>query len=185
MGVIEVLLVGVLLVCSYTDLKERKILNIILFPAAGLALILHLVFSGVDGAVFWVKGTLTGLALLFLPFLLGGIGAGDVKLLGVVGAFKGAAFVVAAFLCAALIGGIFSIISLWKRKKLQKTLGEMGGALKLFVFTCFRVNNLSQLNDDDTTVLPYGLVIALGTIFCLVGELLCLNEVLYLGEGLW
>lgn len=177
MGVMDVLLGGVLLSCCYTDLKERKILNIILFPAVLLALVLNIVYMGGDGFFFWVKGTLTGIALLFIPFLLGGIGAGDVKLLGVVGAFKGAAFVVMAFLCAAIIGGIFSIIFLWKRRNLQKTLRQLGGALKLFIISCFRLCNFSKLTEDDTEALPYGLAIALGTIVAFwVDKMLSLGE---------
>ena len=168
---LDVSLIVTLLVCCYTDLKQRKVLNAVLFPTALLALLLHVAWQGGEGALLWGKGTLTGIALLFIPFVLGGIGAGDVKLLGVVGSFKGALFVFKAFLCAALLGGIFSLLFLWKKKELRQTLSRMGGAFKLFLFSCFRVWNFAQLEGNDTAALPYGVAIALGSIICLVGEL--------------
>jgi prepilin peptidase CpaA len=168
---LDIILVGTLLLCCYTDLKERKVFNLVLFPTAVLALIIHLILQGGMGAWFWGKGTFTGMALLFIPFVLGGIGAGDVKLLGVVGSFKGAAFVFKAFLCAALLGGVFSLFFLWQRKELRETLGRMGGALKLFLYSCFRVWNFKQLEDNEAAALPYGLAISLGSMICLVGEL--------------
>ena len=172
-GLPDLLLLVVLLICCYTDLKERKILNIIVFPATLIALIVHLFLQGSGGALFWVKGTLVGLALLFIPFAMGGIGAGDVKLLGVVGSFKGAFFVFKAFLCAAILGGVFSFLFLLKEKRLKKTLCNLGSALKVFLFSCFRICNFGSLENDDIAALPYGLAIVLGTIVCLVGEWLC------------
>lgn len=167
----QVLLVTTLLVCSYTDLKHRKVLNKVLFPAAMLALVLQVALQGGQGALIWLKGTLAGIALLLIPFLLGGIGAGDLKLLGVVGSFMGPGFVLRAFLVAALIGGLLSLIFLWKRKELKHTIKRIGGAIKLFLFSCFRVWNIGQMESEHVVTLPYAVTIALGTFLCLVGEL--------------
>ncbi|MDD2433343.1 MAG: A24 family peptidase [Clostridia bacterium] len=172
-GLLGLLLLIVLFICCYTDLKERKILNIIIFPATLVALSIHLLGQGLEGALFWGKGTLVGLVLLFIPFAMGGLGAGDVKLLGVVGSFKGAFFVFKAFLCAALLGGVFSFLFLLKKKRLKKTLCNLGSALQVFLFSCFRICNFGNLENDDVEALPYGLAIVLGTIVCLAGEWLC------------
>jgi prepilin peptidase CpaA len=169
----NVLLVATLLVSCYTDLKKRKVLNVVVFPAAVLALVLQLLLQGGAGALFWLKGTLAGIGLLFIPFACGGIGAGDVKLLGVVGAFKGAGFAFWTFLCAALLGGLFALLFLIKRKELRQTVAKMGGALKLFLFSCFRVWNMGELDEEkERATIPYGVAIALGSLLCLAGELL-------------
>lgn len=169
-GIINLLLLAVLIICCYTDLKERRILNIIIFPALLVALILQLATQGLAGAFSWGVGTLAGLALLFIPFLMRGIGAGDVKLLGVVGAFKGAGFVLESFLYAAIWGGLFSVLFLLKEKKLKKTLRNLGLSLKVLFFSCFRIFNLDSLENNEVAALPYGLAISLGTITCLVGD---------------
>lgn len=166
----DLLLLGILLVSCYTDLKERRILNILVLPGMLLALVLHLAQQGLAGILFWGKGTLAGIALLFIPFVLGGIGAGDVKLLGVVGSFKGAWFAFQTFLCAAILGGLFSLIVLCKEKKLKSTLGNVGKALKVLLFSSFRVINLGSFAQEKFVAIPYGLAIALGAILCLVGE---------------
>lgn len=173
MIIVDVLLVLTLFFCCYTDLKQRKILNAVLFPAAVLAFLLHFVGQGGAGALFWFKGTLAGMGLLLLPFVLGGIGAGDVKLLAVVGSFKGAFFAFQTFLCGALLGGLFAILCLWKKKQLRHTVGKIGGALKLFLFSCFRIWNVGQLEENGEAAIPYGVAIALGSFLCLAGELLC------------
>ena len=169
----ELLLLGILAICCYTDLKERKILNTIVLPAMVLALFLQFVQQGGAGALFGGTGILVGIALLFIPFALGGIGAGDVKLLGVVGAFKGAGFAFKVFLVAAIIGGIISFALLLKEKRLRESLSNIGKALKVFLFSCFRLFNLNKLDQENIVAIPYGIAIALGAIACLVGDWLC------------
>jgi len=173
LGYLNLLLLVILIICGYTDLKERRILNIVVLPAILIALLFHLAQGGFAGAIFWGKGTLAGLALLFIPFALGGLGAGDVKLLGVVGAFKGAGFVLMAFLYAAILGGIFALFLLIKKKRLKKTLCHIGNAFKVFCLSRFRIFNLAHLEQERIIAIPYGVAIALGAIVCLVGERLC------------
>ena len=169
----ELLLLGILVICCYTDLKERKILNIIVLPAMVMALLLQFIQRGGPGVLSWVWGALAGMALLFIPFALGGIGAGDVKLLGVVGSFKGAAFAFKVFLAAAIIGGIISFALLLKEKRLRESLANIGTALKVFLLSCFRIFNLNKLEQENVVAIPYGIAIALGAIVCLVGDWLC------------
>ena len=101
------LLVGT--VACITDLRTRRIPNYLTFGAAGVALIYHAFAGGWNGALMagggWVVGT-----LCFLPFfLLGGMGAGDVKLLAALGAWMGpaAAFWIAIY--SSIAGGALGI----------------------------------------------------------------------------
>ncbi|MGI6144474.1 MAG: prepilin peptidase [Clostridia bacterium] len=169
----ELLLLGILIICCYTDLKERKILNTVVLPAMVVALFLQFIQKGGTGILSWALGTLAGIALLFIPFALGGIGAGDVKLLGVIGSFKGAAFAFKVFLIAAIIGGIISFILLLKEKRLRQSLVNIGMALKVFLLSCFRIFNLNKLDQENVVAIPYGIAIALGAIVCLAGGWLC------------
>ena len=169
----ELLLLGILIICCYTDLKERRILNVVVLPALVIALLLQFIQNGGTGILSWVLGTLAGIALLFIPFALGGIGAGDVKLLGVVGSFKGTAFALQVFLVAAIIGGIISFALLLKEKRLGQSLFNVGKALKVFLFSCFRIFNLNKLDQENIVAIPYGIAIALGAIVCLAGGWLC------------
>lgn len=69
----------ILIISILTDLRNRKILNIVTLPAILVAFIYHFFTSGLDGLLFSGQGFLVGLGLLFIPFVMGGIGAGDVN----------------------------------------------------------------------------------------------------------
>jgi len=87
--------------------------------------------SGVVLAAFGASGltvgaSLAGFALgltLMLPgHLLGGTGAGDVKLFAAVGALIGPAHIVAAFFYTAVAGGVMALIVAVRRRRLQHTI---------------------------------------------------------------
>jgi len=96
-------------IACITDLRHRRIPNLLTFGAAGLALAFHGSFAGTPGLLTALAGWLVGTAL-FLPFfLLGGMGGGDVKLLAALGAWLGPrdAFWLAIY--ASLAGGAMAI----------------------------------------------------------------------------
>jgi prepilin peptidase CpaA len=116
MVAVDSLLIGILAVCVVTDLKSRTIYNAVTFPGTIGGLILQTVFHGVPGLADAVFGLAVGFGILLIPYLLGGMGAGDVKLLAMVGAFKGLAFVLFTSVYMALIGGAIALALLLMRK---------------------------------------------------------------------
>ncbi|MCR4441596.1 MAG: A24 family peptidase [Peptococcaceae bacterium] len=168
MPVIDVTLLVVLLISCYTDLRFQKIYNALLFPPLLGALVLHCLSGGMGGLFFSLKGLALGMALLFPPYLLGGMGAGDVKLLGLVGALKGAQFVFASFLLAALLGGVMSLLVLACRGQLARGLKKTGQGLKTAFFSRFTVWNFASLEEENADSFPYGLAIAAGALAALM-----------------
>ena len=79
----------ILIIASIYDLKYQKIPNLLNFSLALVALIFHTIFSGLDGLLFSGGGLLLGIALFIPPYIFGGMGAGDAKLMGAVGAVVG------------------------------------------------------------------------------------------------
>lgn len=100
----------------YYDGRYQRIPNLITLPIIGMGLIINTIISGLPGLTASCLGLITGMALLLIPFLLGGIGAGDVKLLAAIGSIAGLHFVIAAFLYGAIIGGVWSVILLVKQR---------------------------------------------------------------------
>ncbi len=106
---IAVTLMVVVALCSLTDIQSRQIPNVVLAPALALAFIIHGVDAGVGGILNAGFGLLIGLAMLMPFYLLGGTGAGDVKLLGVAGALLGHPGVFVAGGATLVAGGLLGI----------------------------------------------------------------------------
>ena len=105
-----------LLISLITDIKNRKILNIVTMPSILIAFIYYTAAQGWGGFLYSGKGFLVGFSLLLIPYLLGGIGAGDVKLMAAIGALMGTSFVLYSFVYIALIGGLISVTLIMKNR---------------------------------------------------------------------
>lgn len=160
---IDILLLLVIITCTYTDLTQRKIYNFVLLPVIILAFCYHIYTSGLVGLILSLKGLSLGLGLLFIPYLMGGIGAGDVKLMATIGALKGTSFIFFTCLAGAIAGGIISAIYLAKNKRLIYTMKKFFlPFLRQYGFCLNQINDLEKL--DNSASIPYGAAIAAGTI---------------------
>jgi Flp pilus assembly protein protease CpaA len=110
-------LLALCLVCAVaTDLRERRIGNRLLACGLGAALAVALWRGAEPGGLGlaaalggWAGGLLLG-GLPLLPLhLLGGMAAGDVKLMAMAGAFLGPALAWQAALVALAAGGVFAL----------------------------------------------------------------------------
>ncbi|WP_073255576.1 A24 family peptidase [Caldanaerovirga acetigignens] len=162
--VLDALLFALLGISVYTDLKHKKIYNIVLLPAVVVAIFLNFYFLGIRGGLESLKGMLLGALLLILPFALGGMGGGDVKLMAVVGAFKGPAFVWNAFIFSAVAGGILALAAMVAEGKVLCRLRAV--FLTLFSLLGFIPRGLDLLDSGkkSSPSLPYGIAIAAGTL---------------------
>jgi prepilin peptidase CpaA len=166
-----VLLTALLIGAVIADLRSRRIPNTLVFAGIAFAFIAHVVSIGpgsapLAGNSWWapLTGLLTGLASLMPLYLLRAMGAGDVKLMGMVGAFIGAKPVLTATLYTLLAGGLLSLVFMLGRGVAAQTLANVR-----FLLTdwALRANNGqgARLAPLQTTAarLPYAVAIALGT----------------------
>jgi prepilin peptidase CpaA len=160
----DAVLVMLLLTCTYTDLSKRLIYNQVLLPVAVFGLGYALLTAGLGGLGHSLAGLLLGFTLLLLPFCLGGLGAGDVKMLAVIGALQGPYFTWRAFLASALVGGVWALVYLARRGNLLVTL------ITLFLKSYYLLRgmpvtgatlSLNELSLKET--MPYGAILAMGT----------------------
>lgn len=165
MGLNDVALGLTLGIAAFTDFREHRIYNKLLGPAFAVAILLQIYFKGWLGLKNSIIGALVGFLILLIPYLLGGIGAGDVKLLAVIGAFGGAKFVITGFLYGAIIGGIISAILLARRGSLRTTLYSF--PLISPLSGKFIIQN-NQLQEAQRERFPYGIAIAIGTILAML-----------------
>lgn len=123
--VVNLALVGVLALASVSDLRNRRIPNVVTFTAVAFGLVLNGLFFGLDGLRESGQGFGLGLAMLFGLFVLRWMGAGDVKLMAAVGAIKGPEFVFYACLWSAVFGAVLALVGLIRSRKLGLALLHM------------------------------------------------------------
>ena len=108
----------VILVGLYTalaaviDLRTKRIPNYLTVPAALLGLAYHSFAPTGWGIGVSLAGFAIGFSLLLLPWLLGGGGMGDVKLLGALGAWLGPVLMLIAFGTSVLFAAVGAVIVL-------------------------------------------------------------------------
>lgn len=159
----EVALGLTLCIAVVTDWREHKIYNKLLVPSFITALLLHTFQGGGAGLTRSLMGSALGFALLLLPYFMGGMGAGDVKLLAVIGAFGGVFFVLTSFFYGAVIGGLISAFLLARRGALRSTIMH----ILLFPPIVQKPKSHKAMNDESQEKFPYGIAIALGTLIAL------------------
>ena len=115
-----------LVLATAIDLRSRRIPNQLTaaMAVAGLGFAAGGI-SGVSVAAS-IGGIVLGLLLMLPGYALGATGAGDVKLMGAVGAIVGPPLVVSAFICTALAGGVLALIVAVRRRRLGATLAGTG-----------------------------------------------------------
>jgi prepilin peptidase CpaA len=161
---ILIIFLGIVLFVAVTiDLRTQRIPNLLTFPAAALTLIYYSINSGLNGFLFSAVGLLAGISLFIIPYLLGGMGAGDAKLMGVVGSVLGAKGVFYAFLFSAVVGGIYAIIlTLFYRQQFRGFYKKQLVALINFFLIRKYIPEPGDVGRKKPR-LCYGLAIALGT----------------------
>ena len=162
--VTDLLLSAVLLICLYTDIKYKKIYNVVTLPAVLVAIIANLYLHGLNGGIDSVKGLVFGLGLLCIPFVMGGLGAGDVKLLGIIGAFKGPEFVWWTFLYMAITGGLISLGIMAKSRNISFRLKAILFTLLSFIGITPKINYLETIESSAALTFPYGIAITAGAV---------------------
>lgn len=103
-------LLALLAVALLSDIRERRIPNQLVVTGLLLGLAGHAWFAGIGGLTIAASGALVGLLCLLPFYALGKLGAGDVKLMAMCGAFLGPLQVAAASVASLLVGGVIGVV---------------------------------------------------------------------------
>ncbi len=168
-----------LIVAAVIDGLKLKVPNWITFPMILSGWVYSATLSpyaGWEGLMYSLVGTVVGLALLLPLYAIGGMGAGDVKLLAGVGAWVWGTVTLYAFAMSAVVGGIIAVVMvLYKRVwfKHQSQFWMICNEI-LSVKDPEKLAAIAAERKPTMMLLPYGIPIAIGTIvyFYVMGMLL-------------
>lgn len=161
-----VLVSVVLIVAAVIDGYKLKVPNWITFPLIISGWIASFLLCGLSGLGWSLVGTAVGLLLLLPAYAIGGMGAGDVKLMAGVGAWVWGTVTFFAFCVSAIIGGLIAIGMVLYSKKWGHHRDQFT-ALINEMYTVRDPEKLSELAAERKStmmLLPYGIPIAIGTI---------------------
>jgi prepilin peptidase CpaA len=159
-------LVALLFGAALVDIREHRIPNALVFPGAVVALLMaHLPGGSVSGSFI---GIAVGIGMTLPLYLLRAMGAGDVKLMGMVGAFLGGGDMFAASMVIFVVGGVLGLVAVMR----QRAFRQLALNMKQMVFDGL-VNTMAGSGSAiaaptrSVGVQPYGVAIAGGTMLYL------------------
>jgi len=147
-------------VACTVDTFKSKIPNILNASLAVAGLVLFFHNDGWNGLLVSLTGLALGIGLLIVPWLMGGMGAGDVKALGALGALLGPYPLLQVFIYMGLIGGAMAILHYAFERNLRIKATAGLNALKASVLT----NDPSLVVPEkiEKSRFPYATAIAFG-----------------------
>ncbi len=125
----------ILFVLAVIDLRHKLILNIIVYPAAAIALIIGFFLPEFD-IYKGLLGGAVGFTILLIPALVSrtGMGWGDVKMAGLIGLMTGYPRVFVGLLGGIMLGGVTAVTLIILKKKSRKDTIPFGPFLALGAF---------------------------------------------------
>jgi prepilin peptidase CpaA len=156
----------VLIVAAVIDGYELKVPNWITFPFIASGWAYSTLAFGWEGLGWSLLGTVIGLALLLPSYAIGGMGAGDVKLLAGVGAWIYGVNTVYAFAASAIVGAVLAVAMVLVRRAWKRHAAQFMVILNeiLVIRNPEQLAAIAAERKPTMLLLPYGIPIAIGTI---------------------
>jgi prepilin peptidase CpaA len=170
---IGVVLIAVL-IAAVTDIWAYRVHNALTLPLLGTGLAYHAIVGGLPGFTGSLVSAVIGLSLLFLFFLMGGMGGGDLKLMAGLGAWLGVPLTTSVLAVAAISAGVYAFVLVVVNGRLRETwvnlqiiwhrLGSVGRHLAAEDNVEIEV----QRSDRRGRLIPFAAMVAFGVVVIVV-----------------
>ena len=157
-------LVTLLGIAVVTDLDCRRIPNKLVVIGLAIGMVGHAWLGGVGAFALAFAGACVGFLCLLPFYARGGMGAGDVKLMAMCGAFLGPPLAFAAVVASLVVGGIVGIAwYFWAYEAPEDDSDEIthGGAMAM---------PSAAIQERARPAIPFAVAIGAGTILTLVAD---------------
>jgi prepilin peptidase CpaA len=166
-----VILVPGVLLASWVDYAQRRVPNWLNAGMIVSGFLVQAAFHGAPGMLQGLLGMLVGFGLLIVPWLMHGMGAGDVKLLAAIGVWFGPKMTFMSFAAGAVIGGVIAVVMIVSSGRLQQAYANMG---TIMVKCRSRETMLGEFGSaksfgNTSQLLPYGVPLTIGSLLVLTG----------------
>lgn len=156
----------VLIVAAWIDGKELRVPNWITFPMVLSGLVFNLCVEGWLGLGAGLLGMVVGLLCLLPLYSVGGMGAGDVKLMAGMGAWLGWKLTFYAFCISTVVGAVMAVAMVLYGRNFRKHYENF--LLILCEWTSIKnptkLSKIAAERKPTMLLLPYGIPICIGSI---------------------
>lgn len=159
----RIIVLGVVAVAAVIDVRTRRIPNVLTFGSAAAGLLYSAWMGGIHGLGLSAAGWAVGIGIFLPLFLLRGMGGGDLKLLGAVGAWLGPQVVLWAGLYSVFAGGVLALVVGAMHGYVGKALTNLWVLLGFWRAAGIQPLPGLTLEDSAGPRLAYGVAIATGT----------------------
>ena len=171
--VVCALLIPGILLASWIDYSQRRVPNWLNLALILTGFAVQGMFFGLSGLSMGFWGMLTGFSLLIVPWLMRGMGAGDVKLMAAIGVWLGAGLTFYSFCLGVMIGGVMAVAMILSSGRLKAACNNMGVIMAKCSSpkTMFSDYGSVKSFGKSTQLLPYGVPLTMGTLIVLFNEM--------------
>ena len=169
----RILFVLAILVCAaWYDLRQYRIPNWLTLPSAIVGLLLWYFTSGGEGLKLSAIGLCVGFIVLLIPFALGGMGGGDVKLMAAVGALIGWPLIIWAILLSCVVALFAAAAKAIWQGRFIKVLASTWLIIRLTLISLILKRPKEEIKEltkgQGSLWVPFGASISVGTLWALV-----------------
>lgn len=156
----------ILIVAAYIDGRQLRVPNWITFPMVLAGVAFHGASAGWSGLQFSVSGLCIGLLCLLPLYSVGGMGAGDVKLMAGIGAWLGSSVTWQAFCVSVVVGAVMAVMMVLARRNWRHHYSNfLQIAAELLTIRDPReLSAIAAERKPRMLLLPYGIPICIGSI---------------------
>jgi prepilin peptidase CpaA len=162
--VVWILAIGFVGVAGWWDWKTRRIPNWLTMGGLVTGLAVNTALYGWTGTKVGLEGAGIGLAVLLPVVLLRGLGAGDWKLMGGLGAFVGPWRTLEILAVSIFVAGTMALAVAIRRHQLLATLRNLWTLLKGFVIFGLQPSAEISLENPTLIKLPFAVAVAAATV---------------------
>jgi prepilin peptidase CpaA len=162
------------LVTAAIDLWKFKIHNAVTLPLMLTGIAYHGITGGAAGAMESVLAAVFGMTIVGVLYFMGGMGGGDVKLLGAIGAWLLLPMTFWVFIASSIASGIYAVFLIVAHKRYQQTWVNLKiiyyrlTAIARHLAADDHVEVAVKKDDRRARLIPFAPMVALGVIALLI-----------------
>jgi len=172
-GVTCLILAPGILLASWIDYSQRRVPNWLNASLIAAGFVVQGIYFGAEGLAAGLGGMLVGFGVLIVPWLMHGMGAGDVKLMSAIGVWLGPMLTLYSFALGVIIGGVAAVVMIVSTRRLKHACTN----LNIILTKCtnpklvFAEFGSAKSFGETSQLLPYGVPLTAGSLIMLAARL--------------